>query len=222
MFVIDPRSPDSAVFVAPDGDVYVDRDGPGAATLRRWRDRYDLVAVRRRQRRAAWGWVLLAVATVALAAAVGLGIGVLVAGPSLRATTFGAGGAFIGVWVCIGTAFVVTSGEPRSAARAVVPVPAVVLAAAPADASPADVWRWSVAVTAEADRRQTIGYETYVERPFMQEQADRAREQYAAVYRAYVETARELGLPLREPEIPLLTGDPSGTGPAGGPGGPLR
>jgi hypothetical protein len=201
--VIDPRSHDSAVFVAPDGDVYVDRDGPGAATLRRWRDRYDPVAVRRRQRRAAWGWALLALVTIALVGAAGLGIGVLVAGPSLRATTFGAGGAVIGVWVWIGTEFMVTSGGPRSTPGSVVPVPGEVLAAAPADASPADVWRWSVAVTTEADRRRTIGYETYVERPFMQEQADRAREQYAAVYRAYVETARELGVPLREPEVPL-------------------
>lgn len=208
--MIDPRSPDSAVFVAPDDDVYVDRDGPGVATLRRWRDRYDPVAVRRRQRRAAWRWTLLALLTVALAAAASFGIGVLVAGPSLRATTFGAGGAIIGVWICIGTAFVVTSGGPRSASGAVVSVPAEVLAAASADSRPADVWRWSVAVTTEADRRRTIGYETYVERPSMQAQADRAREQYAAVYRAYVETARELGLPLREPEIPLDVTDGSG------------
>jgi hypothetical protein len=220
--VIDPLSHDSAVFVAPDGDVYVDRDGPGVATLRRWRDRYDPVAVRRRARSVVWTRTLLALVTVALVAAAGLGVGVLVAGPSLRATTFGAGGALIGVWICIGTAFVVTSGGPRSTPGSVVPVPAEVLAAAPAGASPADVWRWSVAVTTEADRRRTIGYETYVERPFMQEQADRAREQYAAVYRAYVEAARELGLPVREPEIPLVTGDPSGTGSAGGSGGPLR
>ncbi|PZE93390.1 hypothetical protein [Curtobacterium sp. MCBD17_008] len=218
--MIDP--PDSAVFVAPDGDVYVDRDGPGVATVRRWRDRYDPVAVRRRQRRAAWGWTLLALLTVALVAAAGLGVGLLVSGSFLRATVFGAGGVVIGIWFCLGAASVLISGDPRNAAVPVVPVPAEVLTAAQADASAADVWRWSVAVATEADRRRTIGYETYVERPHMQKQADDAREQYAVVYRAYLEAARELGVPPREPDIPLEVADQSGTGSAGGSGDPLR
>ncbi|WP_181439589.1 hypothetical protein [Curtobacterium sp. MCBD17_032] len=201
--MIEPRSPDSAVFVAPDGDVYVDRDGPGVTTLRRWRDQYDPVAVRRRQRRAAWGWTLLALLTVGTVAAAGFGVGLLVSGSFLRGTVFGGGGAVIGIWVCYGAASVLTSGDRPSAAVPVVPVPAEVLAAAPAAASAADVWRWSVAVATEADRRRTIGYETYVERPHMQKQADDARERYAAVYRAYLEAARELGIPPREPDIPL-------------------
>ncbi|QWS32309.1 hypothetical protein [Curtobacterium aetherium] len=94
--------------------------------------------------------------------------------------------------------------------------------AAPAGADAADVWRWSDAVTAEEAARRTIGYETFVERPPDLARAEQARERYTALYRAYVEAAQELGVPFREPEVPLDAADQRGTGSAGGSGGPLR
>lgn len=197
--MIDPRSPSSAVFVAPDGDVYVDRDGPVAATPQRWRDRFDPVVVRRRQRRATWKWTLLGMATVILVAVVATGIGFLVAGSSVRVVAFGGAGVVVGIWVCIGSGL----RAPRAVDVPVVAVPAVVLSAAPADASARDVWRWSVAVRAEEEHRPSIGYETVVERPGGQVRADQARERYAEEYRTYVAAARELGFPAREPAVTL-------------------
>jgi hypothetical protein len=200
--VIDPRSPASAVFAAPDGGVYVDRDGPRGDTLQRWRERFDPVTVRRRARRAAWRWAVLGVATVALVAALASGIGFLVLGSSIRVVAFTGVGVVVGIWSCIGFGL----REPRVADAPVVGVPAEVLAAAPADASAGDVWRWSVAVRAEEVHRATIGYETAVERPGDQVRADQARDRYAAEYRAYDAAARELRIPTREPAITLDTG----------------
>jgi hypothetical protein len=200
--VIDPRSPASAVFVAPDGAVYVDRDGPSGGTLQRWRDRFDPVTVRRRQRRSTWRWILLGLATVALVTAVASGIGLLVTGPSVQAIAFGS----VGVVVGIGGAVLFGPREPRVVEVPVVAVPTVVLAAAHPDAGAADVWRWSVALQAEDDHRAFVGYETAVERPGDQARADQARDRYAAEYRAYVAAARELGIPVREPAVSLDTG----------------
>ena len=71
------------------------------------------------------------------------------------------------------------------------------------DAVAADVWRWATIDDREAAQRWAIGYETYVERPFMVDEARAAAERYTADYRAYVDVAVELGLVVRPPAIDL-------------------
>ncbi|PZE66504.1 hypothetical protein DEI83_07870 [Curtobacterium sp. MCBD17_021] len=162
---------------------------------------------------------MVAIALLALTTTAGLGVAVIVAGRTLDAQIIGSAIGFT-------SGHVVVLGKllraPRDRRPPIALVPDVVLRAAPAGADAADVWRWSVAVTTEDAARPAIGYETYVERPFMQEQADRARERYAAVYRAYLAAARESGVPPHEPAIPLGAADQSGMGSSGGSGGPMR
>lgn len=200
--MIDPERADSPFFRAPDGRVYVDRDGPAADTASRWRRLHDPAGVRRQDR--------LATASVLAVFAIGYmaggAFGFVVAPPLLpgdepvvaRLIGVVLGGGVVAVPAMLFAFF-------RSAApdRRVIPVPDEVLQHAPPAASTSDIWRWSVAVIDEAAERRTIGYETNVERPTDVARADRATARYGEVYRAYLTAAAELGLRPREPAINL-------------------
>lgn len=205
--MIVPDQPGSPAFTAPDGLVYVDRAGRTETTARTWRSEHDeRILARRATRRtwtaagahvagyvvvggaAAWGvhalWPSSGVLAVLVLAGVGWAAGYLLMRPLVR--RFDA------------------PVEPRT-----VRVPDAVLAHAPQTASPEDLWRWSVAIGDEDGARPSIGYETSVERPPDVARAAAARVRYTRQYEAYRTAARELGLPVRAPAIPL-----------GGPGTP--
>lgn len=191
------------VFTAPDGLVYVDRDGFTDQTLPRWRRLYDPLAVRRRSRLRLITHLGLGMAIVSAAGALGF-----VVVRSLRGSVDGGanlvvgllGGCVVGRW---GTLFRVLFVRPRTTPPPIVPVPAqVLLTQFPAPGS-VDIWRWSMAVSAEEEERRTIGYETYVERPSDVASARAARDRYAATYRAYASAAAEMGVPRRDPAVTL-------------------
>lgn len=199
--MIDPDQPGSPAFTAPDGLVYVDRAGRSEATARTWREEHDERTLARRATRrtwtaagahvagyvvvggaAAWGvhalWPSSGVLAVLVLAGVGWPAGYLLADRLVRRSD--------------------PPAEPRT-----VRVPDTVLAHAPQTASPEDLWRWSVAFGDEDGARPVIGYETSVERPADVARAAAARARYTRQYEAYRTAARELGLPVREPAIPL-------------------
>ena len=144
--------------------------------------------------------LLRAVLLLVGCAAFGAGVGIVV-GDSSEAVVVGAAiGALVGVWVALLT---MLGAQPDSAPGPVVRVPEEVLLSQITVPSPRRVWLWSTALDAEARARETIGYEVEVERPAQLASAARARARYAATYRAYVEAATDLGLPLRAPAVPL-------------------
>ena len=96
-----------------------------------------------------------------------------------------------------------TSGTP---APAVVLVPREVLRAADEQSSSAEVWRWATAINAEESVRESIGYETSVERASDSGRATRARQLSSERYSDYRAVVAELGIPSREPAIPLERG----------------
>lgn len=137
-----PRLP---VFRAPDGEWYVDRDGLGPASERRWRAAFDAATVRRRRRLAGLGVVLrsvpLAVACASVGALVGVGVvggsevlpGVATRGADLAVVgdptgvvVGGALGLVVGIGVAIG---VMLATQPDGAPGPVVRVPEEVLVA---------------------------------------------------------------------------------------------
>jgi hypothetical protein len=194
---------DLPVFTAPDGLVYVDRDGFTDQTLPRWRRLYDPVAVRRRFRVRAITHLGLGMAVVATAGALGLVVvwSLWGSGDDGANLVVGLlGGCLVGLW---GTLFRVFFVRPRATPPPIVPVPAEVLLTHVATSSSVDVWRWSMAVSAEEEERGTIGYERYVERPSDAASASAARNRYAATYRAYASAAAEMGVPRRDPAVPL-------------------
>ena len=192
-----PRLP---VFQAPDGGWYVDRDGLTAATERRWRHAFELLTIRRHARLASLAGLLRAVLLLVGCVALGAGVGIVV-GDLSEAVVVGATiGALVGIWFALLT---MLGTRPDSAPGPVVRVPEEVLLTQVTGPSPRRVWLWSTALDAEARARETIGYEVEVERPAQLASAARARAGYAATYRAYVEPATDLGLPLRAPAVPL-------------------
>jgi hypothetical protein len=195
-----PPHPRLPVFRASDGDWYVDRDGLTAATERRWRQAFDARTLRRRARLASLAGLLRAVLLLVGCAALGAGVDIVV-GRSSEAVVVGATiGALVGVWVALLT---MLRTQPDAAPGPVVRVPEEVLLTQVTSPSPRRVWLWSTALDAEARARATIGYEVEVERPSQLTSAAKARARYAATYRAYVEAATDLGLPLRAPAVPL-------------------
>nr|BFF14321.1 hypothetical protein GCM10025699_56240 [Microbacterium flavescens] len=210
-----PRLP---VFRAPDGEWYVDRDGLGPGSERRWRAAFDAATVRRRRLLAGLGVVLRSVLLAVACASAGALVGVVVGGSGVlpgvgtRGADFasagdptgvivgGALGLLVGIGVAIG---VMLATQPDGAPGPVVRVPEEVLVADVDGPPPRRVWLWSTALDAEATARRTIGYEVEVERPAQAASAARARARYAAIYGASVEAARDLGIPPRAPAIPL-------------------
>ena len=192
-----PRLP---VFQAPDGGWYVDRDGLTVATEQRWRQAFEPRTIRRRARLASLAGLLRSVLLLVGCAALGAGVGIVVGDSSEAVVVGAASGALVGVWVALLT---MLGAQGSAAPGSVVRVPEDVLLTQVTGPSPRRVWLWSTALDAEARARETIGYEVEVERPAQLASAARARARYAATYRAYVEAATDLGLPLRAPAVPL-------------------
>jgi hypothetical protein len=195
-----PPHPRLPVFRAPDGGWYVDRDGLTAATERRWRQACEPRMIRRRARLASLAGLLRAVLLLVGCAALGAGVDIVVGGSSEAVVIGAAIGAVVGVWVALLT---MLARQGAAAPGPVVRVPEEVLLTQVTSPSPRRVWLWSTALDAEARARATIGYEVEVERPAQQTSAAKARARYAVTYRAYVEAATDLGLPLRAPAVPL-------------------
>jgi hypothetical protein len=192
-----PRLP---VFQAPDSEWYVDREGLTATTERRWRQAFDAQTIRRRARLASLAGLLRAVLLLVGCTALGVGVDIVVGGSSEAVVVGATIGALVGVWVALLTRL---ATQPDSAPEPVVRVPEEVLLTQVTSPSPRRVWLSSTALDAEARARATIGYEVDVERPAQLTSAAKARARYAATYRAYVEAATDLGLPLRAPAVPL-------------------
>ena len=192
-----PRLP---VFQAPDGEWYVDRDGLTAATERRWRQAFESRTIRRHVRLTSLAGLLRAVLLLVGCAALGAGVDFVVGGSSEAVVVGAAIGALVGVWVAL---LMRLGAQPEAVPGPVVRVPEEVLLTQVTGPSPRRFWLWSTALDAEARARATIGYEVEVERPAQLASAARARARYAATYRAYVEAATDLGLPLRAPAVPL-------------------
>ena len=197
--MIDPRDPAGPVFVAPDGSPYVDRDGPSGETLRRWQRQHDPVTRRRQEARRAWAGLATAAVVVLAAAGAGLLVVLTVWGPRGDGWNVVAGscvGALIGTGITLGLLF---SRPTRADEEAtVVAVPDEVLRAPVDRPTSEQVWRWSRAVTAEAEHRRYIGYEQQFERPGDERRIRATRAAYEAEYRAYRVAAEEMGVTPRE------------------------
>ena len=191
------------VFTAPDGLVYVDRDGFTDQTLPRWRSLYDPQGIRRRARLRTITHLGPGLVIVATAGALGFVVvrslwGLVDDGASSMIGLLG--GCVVGLW---GTLVRVLFVRPRTTPPPLVPVPAQVLLTHVPTPGSMDVWRWAMAVSAEEEERRTIGYETYVERPSDAASARAARDRYTATYCAYASAAAEMGVPRRDPAVTL-------------------
>jgi hypothetical protein len=181
-----PRLP---VFQAPDGGWYVDRDGLTATTERRWRQAFEPRTIRRRARLASLAGLLRAVLLLVGCAALGRRSGRRCRDRCPR-RSLGRPSDDVGDAARLGSragGAGARGGAPHPGHR---PQPAT----------------W-LALEHGARRRgpstRDDRYEVEVERPAQLASAARARTRYAATYRAYVEAATDLGLPLRAPAVPL-------------------